>query len=72
MQNITFRADKALIERVREIARRRSTTLNQMFRDWLEELAREPGRLSTYDRLMKDSCQADSGGKFTRDEMNVR
>ena len=37
MKNITFRADADLIDRARQIARDRQTSLNAIFRQWLEE-----------------------------------
>ena len=39
IKNITFSADECLIEFVRDEAKNRKTTLNQFFRDWLEDLA---------------------------------
>ncbi len=72
MKNITLSAEESQIERAREVARKRSTTLNQMFREWLSNMTREPDRVSSYDRLMKQLSQVKSGGRFSRDERNER
>jgi hypothetical protein len=72
MKNVTLSAEERLLERARELARRRSTTLNQMFREWLAELTVEQARPDRYDQLMQRLGHARSGGKLTRDEMNAR
>lgn len=71
MKNVTLSAEDHLLERARELARKRSTTLNQLFRDWLAELTVEPTRKGRYERLMT-RLNARSGRRFTRDEMNAR
>jgi len=72
MKNITLSAEESEIERAREIARQRSTTLNQLFREWLATLIQDPERASSYDRLMERLSGVKSGGRFSRDEMNER
>ena len=72
MKNVTLSAEDRVLERARELARRRSTTLNQMFRDWLVELTAERGRKDRFEQLMRRLSHARSGGRFTRDEMNAR
>ena len=72
MKNVTLSAEDRLLERARELARRRSTTLNQMFRDWLGELTAERTRKDRYEELMRRLAHARSGGRFDRDEMNAR
>lgn len=72
-KNITFTADEALIEEAREAARAENSTLNEQFRLWLEQYARQR-RAKKLEQLL-DSLKGkfDSGGrKFTRDEMNER
>ena len=64
-----------MIERAREEARRRKTTLNQMFRDWLEELTQRESRSRQAEvfallQQMRGSLQFDR--KFNREEMNER
>jgi hypothetical protein len=39
MKNITFSADEHTIELARDEARKRKTTLNQLFREWIEDLS---------------------------------
>ncbi len=46
MKNITLSADEAAIEQARALARSRHKTLNQAFREWLNEYnSRASGRL---------------------------
>lgn len=70
MKNITFSADEKLIEKARERARKENTTLNQRFREWLEDYSRAQSK----EELIKflDSISTDIGGPFTRDELNRR
>ena len=72
-KNITFAADAALIEEARAAARSENTTLNEQFRLWLEQYARQrraQRAMETIDRLRK---YVDTGGqKFSREEMNER
>jgi hypothetical protein len=72
VKNVTLSAEEALLERARELARRRHTTLNQLFRDWLAELTSQKTRKDRYDELMGRLERARSGGAFRRDEMNAR
>jgi hypothetical protein len=72
MKNITLSAEAGLLDRARQVARKRSTTLNQMFRDWLAELTAEKPRHDRYEELMRRLAPARSGRRFTRDEMNAR
>jgi len=72
MKNITFSADERLIREAREEARRRNTTLNALFRDWLAEIAARDERKRQISTLMEEMEQYNAGGPFTRDEMNDR
>ena len=72
VKNVTLSAEDRVLERARELARRRSTTLNQMFRDWLAEVTAERTRVDRYEQLMRRLTHARSGGRFTREEMNAR
>ncbi len=38
MKNITLSADENVIEQARAVARSQKKTLNQAFRDWLEDI----------------------------------
>lgn len=73
MKNITLSADDSLIEQARQTARAQHKTLNQAFREWLEQYARpESDRVGEYDALMKRLSYVKAGRKFTRQEMNER
>ena len=72
MKNITFSANEGTIEMAREEARKRNTTLNQLFREWLEDLAARDQRRAKISRLMDQMDEYDAGGPYTRDEMNER
>ncbi len=72
MKNITLSADEKLIEKARERARKEHTTLNQRFREWLEDYSgfKKPKK----DEILKllDELSTTTGGPFTREEMNER
>lgn len=72
MKNITLSADERLIDLAREEARSRKTTLNALFREWLEEIARRDQRRKRAAEIIERMAQYDSGGPFTREEMNER
>ena len=72
MKNITLSADEGLIEQAREAARSRKTTLNQLFREWLTQIAGTKEREQQVAQLLERVSYADAGGNFTRDEMNER
>ena len=70
MKNITLSADEALIALARETARVRKTTLNQLFRNWLTELAGRRERDERVAALLDRLDYVKSGGPFSREEMN--
>ena len=72
MKNITLSADENLIARAREQARARQTTLNQLFRQWLLEVAEQNERSSKIGALLDRLDKVDTGGNFSREEMNAR
>lgn len=74
MKNITLSADANAIETARRKARDHNTTLNEEFRKWLAEYARDEEdyrtrALAVIDELGKKHSLP---RKFTRDEMNDR
>ena len=69
MKNITLSAEGSLIEEAREVARSRKTTLNQLFRDWLGELAARDERERRTAELMQRLDYVRADGPFTREEM---
>ncbi len=72
MKNITLSADEELIEQARATARAQRTTLNQLFRNWLGELAGRREREQQLASLMLRLDYVASGGPFNREEMNER
>ena len=70
VKSITLSADEAIIERAHEVARSRSTTLNSLFREWLDQLTRERSLPLGYDQLMDELTGVRSGRKFSRQELN--
>jgi hypothetical protein len=72
MKNITLSADAEVIELARQEARSRNTTLNALFREWVEDLAARDERRKSVQRLLERTSEFDSGGPFTREEMNER
>ena len=72
LENITLSADKHLIELAREKAAKENYTLNTQFNEWLERYISNDRKLIDYDSLMDQLAYAQSGKKFSRDEMNER
>ena len=72
MKRITFAADEKIIELARRAARERRTTLNAMFRDWLETFAKRDQRPQEVAKLFARMDDFDSGASFTREEINER
>lgn len=72
MKNITLSADERLIEEARAAARAQRSTLNQLFREWLVELAGRRSRDEQVSELMQRLDYVRSGGPFSREEMNDR
>ena len=71
-KNITLSADDAAIERGREVARSEHRTLNDAFREWLEQYGSRRVTREEIEALFERLKYADAGRKFTRDEMNER
>ena len=73
MRNITLSAEEHLIDRARQTAREEHRTLNDAFREWLEEYTSRNGDLEQRERLMERlRGRVNAGRKFTREEMNER
>ena len=73
--NVTLSIDDETLARARELAMRRGTSLNQMIRDYLEEVASD---LSSDEILRElnnlwENGSGDSGGRrWTREELHER
>jgi len=72
VKNVTFSADDDLIERAREVAKAEHKTLNVAFREWLAAYAARKGNVQQYRALMERLKHIDSGGRYSREEMNER
>jgi len=72
MKNITLSADADLIEKARQLAKSQHKTLNDIFREWLKDYTSRNGDVAAFDALMERLKHLDSGGPYTRDEMNER
>jgi hypothetical protein len=72
IRNITLSGDEALIEQARRQASAEGKTLNELFRAWLAQYVSQAGAGERYDEIMSRLSHVDSGGKYTRDEMNER
>ncbi|HRO23646.1 MAG TPA: hypothetical protein PLR07_05010, partial [Promineifilum sp.] len=53
LKNITLSADEALIREARRQAALQNTTLNALFREWLEQYLRRQDAVAQYDELMQ-------------------
>ena len=72
IKNVTLSAEEKLIEAARERAQQERTTLNNVFRDWLNRYAGQPATPDAYRTLMKRLKHVSTGGRFTREELNER
>jgi len=73
MKNITFRIDEHLLEKAREKARKEHTSLNDLFKSWLEDWTGQEMYRLHYDDLMGELHKVcESGGPFSREDMNER
>lgn len=73
LKNITLSAQEEHIARAREIASSEHKTLNQVFREWLEQYQAKAGSVSKFSEVMNQLGHINSGTKkFTRDELNER
>jgi hypothetical protein len=72
MKSITFSADANLIERARQRARKRQTTLNEAFREWLREYAEPKDFSRRYEDVMARLRHIKMEAPVSRDELNER
>jgi len=71
LKNITLSADENLIREARRRAALDNTTLNALFREWLEQYLAQQDVVEDYDELVRHlGLRFDR--KFTREEMNER
>lgn len=74
MKNITLSAPEELIEAARKQATKNGTSLNIEFRKWLGRQAEDEKRerAKRYKNLIQSLPHVNTGGPFTREEMNER
>jgi hypothetical protein len=72
MKNVTFSAKEDLIEQARLLAKAQHKTLNELFREWLEQFTSQNGSTQEFDALMRRLKHVNAGAHFRRDEMNER
>lgn len=75
MKNITLSADERLIESARTEAARRGKILNQLIRDYLEELGGHHEPINEFERLRELSALSQGrrdDWRFDRDEVRGR
>ena len=72
VRNITLSAEEALITQARKKAEQENSSLNKLFRNWISKYVNRDNVGENYENLMETFSSVNSGGKFTRDEMNER
>ncbi len=77
MPNVTMSIDEDLLKKVRKIAIDRDTTLSDLFRSYLDDLARTESIRREYvadelDRLFEKSTASSGGATWTRDSLHER
>lgn len=73
--NITLSVDEQVAQRAREAAQKMGKSLNQVVRDYLEQLAGSAQRGQQWEQFEARCLQSGgklSGWKFNRDEANTR
>jgi hypothetical protein len=75
MKNITFSAQEEAIERARKVAAQNHRTLNELFREWLDDMNRHVHSediAKKLNALWKQTNYLKVGKKLSRDDMNKR
>ena len=72
--NITLSIDEKVVAKARSIASRRGTSLNQMVRDYLNQLTQQENPWQTLERLeaLWNEATYRSPDSWTRDELHER
>lgn len=68
---ITLSADESLIQQAQLRAATENTTLDELFRVWLTRYVAQP-TLDQYTTLIARLSHIQTGGKFSREQMNER
>lgn len=72
MKRVTFNVDEKLLKKAEVEAKKENKTLNSLFCELLDDYVERKEAAKNFHKLMKDLSYANSGGKFSRDEMNGR
>jgi hypothetical protein len=73
MKNITLSADEKLIEKARALAAAENRTLNQVFREWLEQYQSRADAALEYRKVMdRFSYVRPGSNRFSREDLNSR
>jgi len=72
MKNITLSANEDIIRKAKTKAQQNSTTLNSLFRKWLDDYTRDKNIALEIERFLSETEYAEAGRGFTRDEFNER
>ncbi len=76
MKNVTLALDEATLREARRIAAERSTSLNAMIREFLEELTARESRAVEARRRILELCQESTAEvgerRWSRDELHGR
>ena len=73
--NVTLSINDDVIARARELATRRGTSVNQLIRDYLEELTSDISTeeaLAELEELWRTSSGSSAGKRWTREEIHER
>ena len=71
-QNITLSADTEAISLARKKAENEKTTLNNKFREWLDQYVNSSTRAERFLSFLGNLTHINSGRKFSREELNER
>ncbi len=72
MKNVTLSANEDVIRKAKNKAQQNHTTLNSLFRKWLDDYTRDKNIALELDRFLSETAYAEAGRSFTRDEFNER
>ena len=72
MKSITVSADDSLIDQAQAVAMAQNTTLDQLLRDWLSTLVGAQREQENMAAIFRRLDYVQSGGPFTREQMNER
>ncbi len=72
MKNVTLSANEDVIRKAKNKAQQNNTTLNSLFRKWLDDYTRDRNIALELDRFLSETEYVEAGRGFTRDECNER